>query len=326
MERLYPLKFSEIFKQKVWGGTRLSSLLNKDFSPLPNCGESWELSGVEKDVSVVRNGFLQGNDLRELAGVYMGDLLGDSVFERFGPNFPLLFKFLDTSAYLSVQVHPDDVFAAKKHQGMGKTEMWYVLHATPDAEIIVGFREDIDRETFMHHLENKSLREILNVEKPQPGDVYFLPPGRVHAIGAGITLCEIQQASDITYRVYDWDRPGLDGKPRQLHVKDALDVMDFKAQQTYNTSFEPQADGSVNLVKSKHFTTNLLSFKQAVEMDYFFLDSFVVYVCLEGKFTLKYPWGSESVQKGDTVLMPAEIKNVEMEPESGCRVLETYIH
>jgi mannose-6-phosphate isomerase len=326
MERLYPLKFSEIFKPKVWGGTRLSHMLNKDCSTLANCGESWELAAVDKDVSVVRNGFLQGNDLRELAEVYMGDLVGDHVFERFGVNFPLLFKFLDTSDYLSVQVHPDDVVAAKKQQGMGKTEMWYVLQADPGAELIVGFREDIDRETFLYHLENKSLRDILNVEKPRPGDVYLLPPGRVHAIGAGFTICEIQQASDVTYRVYDWDRPGMDGKPRQLHVKEALDVMDFKAQQSYKTSYQLQENGSVNLVKSRHFTTNLLNFEQPLEMDYFFLDSFVVYVCLDGKFTLKYPWGSETIQKGETVLLPAEIKNVQMVPDSKSRVLETYIH
>lgn len=326
MKKLYPLKFSEIYKDKVWGGNRLSSLLNKDYAPLENCGESWELSAVENNVSVVSNGFLQGNDLRDLAEVYMGDLLGDKVFERFGTEFPLLIKFLDTSDYLSVQVHPDDIIATKRHQSLGKTEMWYVMDAQPDAEIIVGFKKHVDRDTFLKHLEDKTLRDILNVEKVAPGDVFYLPAGRVHAIGAGVTLCEIQQSSDVTYRIYDWDRPGMDGKPRQLHIDEAIEVMDYQALPQYKIPYKPADNGNVSLVKSEYFNTNLLTFNRTLELDYFFLDSFVVYICLEGKCTVTYPTGSEVIQKGDTLLIPAEIKIIQLEPLQDCKIIETYIH
>ncbi|MFO7979118.1 MAG: type I phosphomannose isomerase catalytic subunit [Bacteroidales bacterium] len=326
MKMLYPLKFKEIYKDKVWGSNRMSSLLNKEDCPFEQCGESWELASLENNVSVVANGFLEENTLTELAEVYMGDLVGDKVYQRFGVNFPLLVKFLDTSDYLSVQVHPDNKVAALKHQSQGKTEMWYVLAAEPDSEIIVGFKKPVTRELFMSHLKNNTLREILNVEKAAAGDVYHLPAGRIHAIGAGITLCEIQQASDVTYRVYDWDRPGMDGKPRELHVDQALEVMDFEALPEYKTRYEPKENGQVNLVKNEFFTTNLLTFHRDIELDYVFLDSFVVYVCLEGKGTIKYPSGKESFSKGDTILLPAEIKNVTLQTHAECKIMEAYIH
>lgn len=326
MQRLYPLKFREIFKEKVWGGNRMKGLLDKNYDPLPNCGESWELSAVEDYVSVVKNGFLQDNDLRELIEIYMGDLVGDKVFDLFGTEFPLLVKFLDTADYLSVQVHPDDAIAKERHGSQGKTEMWYVVDAQPGAEIIVGFSQEVDRQTFLKHLEQNTLRQILNIEKAKAGDVFFLPAGRIHAIGAGITLCEIQQSSDVTYRIYDWDRPGLDGKMRELHLDQALDVMDYKVQPSYKTAYEPRLNGQTSLVKNPYFTTNMLALDKAMEMDYFFLDSFVLYVCLQGGCNIEYPWGNETIKKGETILLPAEIKNVKLIPAGQCKLLETYIH
>jgi mannose-6-phosphate isomerase len=325
MKKLYPLKFKEIFKDKVWGGNRMGDLLGKQYAPMSNCGESWEISGLEGNVSEVKNGFLQGNDLLDLIEVYMGDLVGEKVFLRFGNSFPLLVKFLDTSDFLSVQVHPDDKQAASRHNSQGKTEMWYVLDAQPDSEIIVGVSKKVDPDKLLKHVENKTLNHILNSQKVLAGDVFFLPAGRIHAIGSGITLCEIQQSSDITYRIYDWDRPGMDGKPRELHLQQALDVIDFEVLPDYKTRYEPVLNGHVNLVKNPFFTTNLLTFERPLELDYFYVDSFIIYVCLDGSCTIKYPHGQEMISKGETILLPAEINNVELLPDIGCRIMESYI-
>lgn len=324
MHALYPLKFNPIYKDKVWGGRRLKDLFAKDFDPLPNCGESWELSGVKGNLSIVSNGFLSGNELSELIEVYMGDLVGEKVYGLHGIDFPLLFKFLDTAADLSIQVHPDDALALERHQGRGKTEMWYVIDAQPEAELIVGFREDTSAETYRYHLEQKSLKDILHVEKVKAGDVFYIPPGQVHAIGKGVTLCEIQQSSDITYRIYDWDRPCNDGMPRKLHTEEALKAIDYKARDN-KVAYRQQDNVPVELVKSPYFTTRLISFNQIIKQDYVFVDSFVVYVCLEGKYILKYHGGTEEIRAGETVLLPAEINNVQLIPDGSCRLLETYI-
>lgn len=325
MHKLYPLKFRPVFKDKVWGGTRLLPLLGKDFRPLPNCGESWELFAFANDGSVIAKGFLEGNTLSEALEIYMGDLVGEEVFDRFGEEFPLLVKFIDTNDYLSVQVHPDDVLAKRLHDSYGKTEMWYVIDAEPGAEIISGFNRDVDREVVLRHIEQNSLRDIMMAQPVKRGDVLFLPAGKVHAIGAGITLCEIQQASDVTYRLYDWDRPGTDGKPRELHIEQSLEALDFKKAKEFTVDYQPVPNGSVNLVRDKHFTTNLLTFDRKLEMDYFLVNSFVLLVCLEGAFELHYQGGSETVRTGEVVLVPAEIRQLSYVPETAARVLETYI-
>jgi len=325
MQKLYPLKFQPVFKEKVWGGTRLNKLLGKDFAPLTNCGESWELCAFAEEVSIVSNGFLKGNELTEIIEIYMGDLVGDQVFDRFGEEFPLLVKFIDTNDYLSVQVHPDDAMARKLHNSSGKTEMWYIVEAQPGSEIIAGFNQDVDRSKVLKHLENNTLRELMLAKPVKAGDVLFLPAGKVHAIGAGITLCEIQQASDVTYRLYDWDRPGLDGKPRELHIQQSLEVLDFKIATEFTRPYQPKPNGSVNLVKDRHFNTNLITFDRKIESDYFLVDSFVLLVCLEGGFEIQYQGGSEKVGLGEVVLLPADLKQVSYSPSAPSRVLETYI-
>lgn len=325
MHKLYPLKFRPAFKEKVWGGNRLKSLFAKDFAPLSNCGESWELAAFGNDVSVVSNGFLEGNPLSELLEIYMGDLSGDAVFDQYGHEFPLLVKFIDTSDYLSVQVHPGDEVARAKHQSNGKTEMWYVLDALPGSEIIAGFSQQTDRQTLIKHIEAGTLREILYAKPVNPGDVLFLPAGKVHAIGAGITLCEIQQASDVTYRLYDWDRPGMDGKPRELHLEQALEVIEFKQNIEFKVNYTPVPNGRVNLVRDKHFTTNLITFNRLFNSDYDHLDSFVLLVCIEGEFQIIHQQGNELVGKGEVVLLPAEMHQFAFVPKTFCRVLETYI-
>ncbi len=322
---LYPLKFKPIFKEKIWGGKRLKTLFNKDFSPLPNCGESWELSGEKENLSVVENGFLAGNNISELIEIYMGELVGERVFENYGTAFPLLVKLLDTDSYLSIQVHPDDAYAMKHHRSPGKTEMWVVLDAQPGAEIITGFSQEVSKEQYTEYLNSGRLKEILNIEKATPGDVYYIPAGRIHAIGAGITLLEIQQSSDVTYRVYDWDRKDEKGNYRKLHTEQALEVLDFTTYDNYKTSYTLEENHVSELVKNPHFTTRMMEFTLEREIDYSFLDSFVIYSCIEGNCMINYSGGVEVMQAGNVVLIPAELKNITLTPQGKCKVVETYI-
>ena len=325
MTRLYPLKFHPIYKTKIWGNERLRNVLHKDVGKLKKTGESWEISGWPEDVSVVKNGFLAGNNLQELIEIYMGDLTGDRIYEKFGIEFPILVKFIDADDILSVQVHPDDALAKERHNAYGKAEMWYVMQCEPGAEIIVGFNRGVSREEYMEHLRRKTLREILNSEKTAPGDVYYLPPGRIHAIGAGVLVAEISQTSDITYRIYDWDRVDTNGKGRELHTDLALDAIDYKALPQYKTPYNDRLNETVNLVDSEHFTTNLLHFDQPLEKDYFDLDSFVIYMGLEGEATIGHENGTETIRKGETVLLPAVLKDVRLVPAGESRLLEIYI-
>lgn len=325
MNTLYPIKLHPLYKEKVWGGSRLKTLLGKNYDPLSKCGESWEISGIKESVSVVSNGFLQGNTLNELIEVYMGDLVGEGVFAKYGHQFPLLLKFIDADHPLSIQVHPDSKTAQERHQSFGKTEMWYVLHAEENAEIIVGVKPGVDKDIYLHHLRNNTLREILNVEKAMAGDVYYIPAGRIHSIGAGVTLCEIQQSSDVTYRIYDWDRPLANVSPRELHNEQAVDVINFHHEDAYKTAYQEKLNGSVQLVSCPYYTTNLLVFDHKIESDYYYIDSFVAYVCVEGSFSLVWASGREMVKLGECVLLPAEIKQVALIPETRCKVLEVYI-
>ena len=325
MKQLYPLKFKPILKETIWGGTRLKEVLGKDTGTMKNVAESWEISAVQGNISVVENGFLAGNNLQEISEIYMGDLLGDSIYERFGVEFPLLLKFIDANKVLSIQVHPDDKLAKKRHHAFGKTEMWYVLEADNDAKLITGFNRELNKEIYLDHLNRKALTEILNYEKVVAGDVYFIPAGRVHAIGPGILLAEIQETSDITYRIYDWDRVDKNGKGRELHTDLALDAMDYHHYKKYKTSCQRKGNESNRLVKCKHFTTNLLQIDKILEKDYSSLDSFIIYMCLDGQFKVKTRQTTILLQKGETILLPAVIKEVELIPENTASLLEIYI-
>jgi mannose-6-phosphate isomerase len=325
MNTLYPIKFHPILKDKIWGGSRLKNILHKP-TDSDKCGESWEISAVQGNISKVKNGFLSGNNLQELIEIYMGDLVGDRIYERFSIEFPLLIKFIDANDVLSVQVHPDDDLAMKRHKAYGKTEMWYIIDAEKDAELISGFNREMDRETYLKHLQNKTLKEILNFEKVKAGDVFFTPSGRVHAVGAGILLAEIQQTSDITYRIYDWDRVDEKGNPREMHTELALDAIDFKFYGKYRTDYKEEMNLTTGIADCKYFTTGLLYFDKPVEKDYNFIDSFTIYMCLEGKINIDYgPGLSESMVAGETILIPAAIKNLTLVPQGTARALEVYI-
>ena len=326
MSDLYPLKFKPIYLDKIWGGNRIKTILGKDFGNLPNCGESWELSAVEGNVSVVNNGFLKGNSLDELIEVYMGDLVGEKVYQKYGIEFPLLFKFIDANDDLSVQVHPNDELSKKRHNAYGKTEMWYVIHTGEGALINSGFNRQLTREQYLEFVENGRLNEILRYDKTFPGDVFFIPAGRVHAIGKGVLLAEIQQTSDVTYRIYDYDRKDAQGNLRELHNDLAPDAIDFSYSDDYKTKYTIEENKSSEIVSCEYFTTNLLQSSETVEKDYHQLDSFIVYMNLEGKFALEYEDGKEIIEKGETVLIPANLEAYSLKPLEGeVKTLEVYI-
>ncbi|GAB2984467.1 class I mannose-6-phosphate isomerase [Mucilaginibacter puniceus] len=322
---LYPLKFKTIYKDKIWGGQKIKSYLHKDFGDLPNCGETWEISGVKSDVSIVANGALQGESLADLLEQYGADLVGDKVYKHFGNTFPLLVKFIDANDDLSIQVHPNDELAKKRHNSFGKTEMWYIIEADPGSTLIAGFNRELDEKTYLEYFNSGHLMEILNKEDAKAGDVFFLPAGRVHTIGKGLLLAEIQQTSDITYRIYDFDRVDDKGNKRELHVEEALAAIDYKHYPEYKTRYQPQKNETVKLVKCPYFTTNVLDFTESTTKDYSNLDSFVIHVCLAGAYTVKYNDESYPVKMGESILLPKTVDQIELETTSGFKILESYI-
>lgn len=325
MTALYPLKFRTIYKDKIWGGQKIRTYLHKDFGSLPNCGETWEISGVKSDVSVVANGELAGETLAVLLEKYQDELVGKKVYDRFGNIFPLLVKFIDANEDLSIQVHPDDELGKKRHNSFGKTEMWYVIEADPGSTLISGFNKEITEEEYLDKFNRGHLTDILNKEDVQAGDVFFLPAGRVHTIGKGLLIAEIQQTSDITYRIYDFDRVDDKGNKRELHTEEALAAIDYKHYPEYKTWYPAQKNETVELVSCPYFTTNLLDFSKNTSKDYTTLDSFVIYVCLEGEFVIKYKEIDYLVKMGDCILLPKSIDKVELETATGFKILESYI-
>jgi len=323
---LYPLKFRPIMKDKIWGGQKIKTVLNKDFAPLDNCGETWEISGVPGNISVVSDGPLVGQPLPQLIESYQGELVGNKVFATSGTDFPLLVKFIDANQDLSIQVHPDDELAMSRHQSLGKTEMWYIFQADPGSSLIAGFNRPLTKEEYLQHFNQGSLTDILNKELVAADDSFFIPAGRVHTIGKGLLLAEIQQTSDVTYRIYDFDRVDKDGNKRELHVEEALDAIDYQHYPQYKTAYDRSKNQVTELAQCHYFLVNRLYYDQPVARNYQQLDSFVIYVCVEGKLTIN--WSEDqfiTVEKGEAVLVPACIKELELIPESPFKVLEAYI-
>ncbi len=324
MNTLYPLKFAPVFKEKLWGGVKIREVLGLDFTPLGNCGEAWVLSAVPGSETPVSNGFLQGNTLNELVEVYMDDLVGEKNFELSQAGFPLLLKFIDSREWLSIQVHPNDELAEQRGLESGKSEMWYVLQADPRAEIITGFKRRTDRKAYLDHVERKVLAELLNREPVAAGDAFHIPAGRVHAMGPGILLAEIQQSSDTTYRIYDWDRTDSQGNPRELHTAEAVEAIDFEVPASYRIRYPKVPDQSVMLAGDPHFTVNLLELEHGLKKEYGYLDSFVIHLCTAGSYRLELEGGTEHVTCGEAVLLPAVTEDVRLLPEGPARLLEVY--
>lgn len=321
-KKLYPLKFYPILKDKIWGGDKLKTILHKP-SNLPNVGESWEISDVEGDTSVVNNGHLKGSSLKELIKTYKGDLVGERIYNEFGNKFPLLIKFIDAKQDLSIQLHPNDQLAAKRHNSLGKTEMWYVMQADTDANLIVGFNKKITPKEYREHLDNKTLPKILNFDKVTEGDTYFIEVGRVHAIGAGVMLAEIQQTSDITYRVYDWDRVDVNGNSRELHNDLALDAIDFEMDDNFRVSYLKEKNKANKMVSCPYFTTNYMDIDSELNITNN-KDSFVIYLCVDGEVAIRNTEFEETLSKGETILIPASLKNYSI-VSKGAKLLEVYV-
>ncbi|WP_080905946.1 type I phosphomannose isomerase catalytic subunit [Parabacteroides sp. Marseille-P3160] len=322
---LYPLTFKPILKEVIWGGSDICPF--KGITPeRTGIGESWEVSHVEGHYSVVANGPLEDKTLEELIDSYGPQLVGSKVQKRFGHRFPLLIKFIDARDNLSIQVHPNDELAEKRHHSFGKTEMWYVIKTAPGAALYSGFSQQIDADEYVRRVGDNTLMDVLKKYLVKPGDVFFLPAGRVHAIGSGCFIAEIQQTSDITYRIYDYNRKDANGNTRELHTGLAKDAIDYTFHSDYQTHYTPVRNQSVDLVSCKYFTTNLLDLDAPVVSDFSALDSFVIYICMEGKALIEDNAGQKvSVHQGQTVLIPAETKTVSVTPVPSAKLLETYI-
>jgi len=308
----------------MWGGNKLNTVLNKGFQQ-ENIGESWEISDVEGEESKVAEGELQGKTLRELMHDYKEQLLGEHVYQHFGATFPLLIKFIDAKTPLSIQVHPHDDIAKKRHNSFGKNEMWYVMDADDNAEIIVGFKKPLNKESYTHALENNEVLEVLNSVTTQKGDAFNIPTGRVHAIGAGVLLAEIQQTSDITYRIFDYNRVDQStGKERELHNDLALDVIDFEVFDDYKTKYTREENTSNHLIHTPYFKSNIIIISSEITKDYTAIDSFVIYICTQGSVEISAENRTYNLQKGESMLVPASIKKVTLSPEPSAEILEVY--
>lgn len=322
MNTFYPIKFTPIYKERLWGGTKLKEVLGKNAEG-DIVGESWELSDVEGDVSVISNGPLAGKTLTDAIDSMGKDLLGQSVIDRFGSKFPILIKFIDAKQDLSIQLHPNDELAQKRHNSFGKTEMWHVMQADPGSRLIVGFNKDVAKEEYVGHLEDNTLLDILNYEEVTTGDTFFINTGKIHAIGAGILLAEIQQTSDVTYRVYDFNRKDKDGNTRELHTELALDAIDYSAKNDFKVNYTKEKNVPNNMVACPYFTTNYMNVIGELEhkLD---RDSFTIYMCVDGEVEISMGDFKETVKKGETVLIPAAVNEVNLK-SGNARILEVYI-
>jgi mannose-6-phosphate isomerase len=325
MDSLYPFKFTPVYKEKIWGGQKINQVLHHEVGDLSNCGEAWLVSGVNDDPSVVSNGFLAGNELNELVEVYMGDLVGEKVYDTYGDIFPILVKVIDSNDWLSVQVHPDDELAEKMHIGSGKTEMWYVLQSDDKAQLISGFNQKIDQVAYQKALENKKLKDILQFVEAKKEDVFFIPSGKIHALGPGLLIAEIQQTSDNTFRVYDWDRVDEKGIGRQLHTAEALQAIDFENDSEAKSSYRIKSNGSSTLVNCEYFTTNIVDLDKPLRKDYSEIDSFVILMCVGGSCELRWEGQAMHLDLSETVLIPNLIEEIEIYPKGNCKLLEVYI-
>jgi mannose-6-phosphate isomerase len=325
MNRLYPMKFHPLLKEKLWGGEKLQKIFKHNAKKPARFGEAWLLSGVEGSETVVSNGWLADNDLAELTEIFMGDLVGDKVYETFKNQFPLLFKLIDAQENLSVQVHPDDALAQQRGLKNGKTEMWYIMQAEKDAELITGFNKSVNKESFEKLLKQNRLETVLNYEKVVEGNVFFMPAGRIHSIGKGILLAEIQQSSDTTYRIYDWNRTDDDGNPRPLHIAESLDAIDFQLQKDYKTHYSAEENKTSPIIQSPCFTTNILNACMPVRKNFSEADSFTVYLCVEGSFSVSYDGEITTVHTGEILLIPNIITELIIVPTPTVKVLEVFM-
>lgn len=320
---MYPLKFIPILKERLWGGTKLREVLGKTIQS-EITGESWEISTVKGDVSVIANGEFSGTPLQEVIDQQADQLLGKSTIARFGKDFPILIKFIDAKQDLSIQLHPNDALAKERHNSFGKTEMWYIMDADPGANLIVGFNKDVGREEYIDCIENDTLLDLLNYEEVKEGDAFFINTGKIHAIGAGVLLAEIQQTSDITYRVFDFNRKDKNGNLRELHTDLALEAIDYKKRDDFKVTYSNEENRMNNMVECPYFNTNFIHLDKDLEQDVSARDTFTIYICVGGEAIIENEFGSVSVQKGETTLIAANTNTIVLKSE-GAKLLEVTI-
>ena len=325
---LYPIKFKPRIKERIWGGQAILNKKGKAAGRLAKdklYGESWDLSSVKGDISVVANGFLKGNNLEEIIEVYMGELVGEQIFEQYGLEFPLLIKYLDCNDKLSVQVHPDDALALERHGSFGKTEAWYVVDCKPGASIYLGFKDlNLTREEYIAAVAESRLEELLNKVEVKPGDVFFIPAGTVHALGAGLEVVEVQQTSDVTYRIYDWDRVDAEGKSRELHTSLAVDAIDFESDaELLHREYNLAKGGDAKVIECNYFTMTLHDVAGVKKLDRSSLDSFVVFIALNGSVRIVADGNEETLAEGEVILIPAEVNDITIEGDA--KLMEVYI-
>lgn len=316
------IKFRPILKQVLWGGNKIIPFKQLDAN-MEQVGESWEVSGVKDNESIVANGQYEGMKLNDLVALLKGDLVGKENYERFGNEFPLLIKFIDASKQLSIQVHPNDKHAKAKGLKRGKTEMWYIMESAPDATLLSGLKRAITPEEYKEMVENETITDALCEYRVGEGDVFYLPAGRIHSIGAGTFLAEIQETSDVTYRIYDFKRKDKDGNYRQLHTEAAAECIDYSVENDYRTKYKARKNEGVELAQCTHFTTSVYDLDEPMLLDYSELDSFVVLIALSGECTLSTGDAETQLRAGETVLLPATTQTLNV--SGTVKFLETFV-
>lgn len=316
---LYPLKFKPIPQYRIWGGNKLKSIVSENLD-YDQIGEIWSISGVDGNVSVVANGELKGKNLKEIISEFGEELLGKNVFEKFGTEFPVLIKFIDTADKLSVQVHPNDKQARKLHNSFGKSEMWYIIGAESDAELVIGLKEGVDAEVYKNRLNEEKLEKILNYIPVQTGDAVYIPAGRVHAICAGILLAEIQQTSDLTYRIYDYNRIDKDGKKRELHTELALKAIDFNPIKEIKTNYDKTENQFNKLIESPYFKTRIFKGNQAIVVNQ--NQEMQIFICTQGKTTVKTKDTEVKLRAFESLIIPAGMCEFQIIPEETSIIVE----
>lgn len=321
MNRLYPFVFKPNLHEVVWGGNKLAAW--KQMPQQENIGESWEVSAVEGSPSIIGNGYCAGRSLIDVINQMPEEILGSSTARQYGNKLPLLVKFIDAEKDLSIQVHPDDVMAKREHGKMGKTEMWYVIDAKPGAYLYAGFKDELTAEEYKRKVEDGSITDALARHEVHPGDVFYLPAGRVHAICGGILLAEVQQSSDVTYRIFDYNRPGMDGKPRQLHTELAAKALDYTVYDEYRTDYALAEHHANHCIDSPFFNVRIVDIDQRFHRNLVKYDSFVITMCIKGSCHIRIRSTQDEVvlQEGNSCLIPAAIADYDVEPTDGHTLL-----
>ncbi|MCQ2266300.1 MAG: class I mannose-6-phosphate isomerase [Bacteroidaceae bacterium] len=321
---LTPLKFSPVLKAPLWAGRGIVDL--KRLKGYATVGESWEISGVPGDETLVSEGIHKGRTLRQLTEEFEGELVGRANFKRYGTEFPLLIKFISADGDLSIQVHPDDAMAWRHGKPYGKTEMWYIIGTEPGATLYSGFSHDLTPEEYDQIMAEGTLCDHMAQHETQVGDCFFIPAGQIHSIGSGNLLIEVQQSSDLTYRVFDFNRRDADGNLRELHTELAREALNFKARAEYRTQYEDSDNTPVLLEKHPEFTTSVLHLTEPMERDLSEIDSFVILVCYEGRAALHAEGYDTTLRAGESILLPACTQQLTLTPTTerfSC--IETYV-